>query len=152
MEAHKYGNNVGPSWTISFGAFKGGELWIEKDKGKEEGPYGNIFEKGIEVRGERINTKNRWLKFDGCKWHCVTPAEAEPQPPRKNVKRSAVYPFVVQSEATGSLVRTRLGHVRGSRLSLYEIETRNQRYECASSSTTYGSCQDKGQEGRVCAG
>eukprot|EP00971_Amphidinium_carterae_P065545 1298839-Amphidinium_carterae.3 len=40
-------------------------------------PYGAIFEKGQEVKGKRVATKDRWLKFDGCKWHSVTPTVPE---------------------------------------------------------------------------
>eukprot|EP00971_Amphidinium_carterae_P269110 5338863-Amphidinium_carterae.1 len=53
METHRDGNNMGimgPSWTIGFGSFQGGELWVET----KNGPEGALM-----VRSLRKDKKSR---------------------------------------------------------------------------------------------
>eukprot|EP00975_Prorocentrum_lima_P033646 7061622-Prorocentrum_lima.AAC.1 len=63
---------MGPSWTIPMGTFTGGQLWTEHDKGSTAPPF---EAKGMDpcVKGKVFVTKGQWHKFDGTKWHGVTP-------------------------------------------------------------------------------
>eukprot|EP00975_Prorocentrum_lima_P010049 2142547-Prorocentrum_lima.AAC.1 len=65
---------MGPSWTIIMGTFTGGQLWTEQEKGTIAPPF---EAKGMDpcVKGRLFVTKGKWHKFDGAKWHGVTPVK-----------------------------------------------------------------------------
>eukprot|EP00975_Prorocentrum_lima_P070299 12931164-Prorocentrum_lima.AAC.1 len=56
------------------GTFTGGLLWTEHGKGPTQPPF---EAKGMEpsVKGKVFVTNSKWHKFDGTKWHGVTPAK-----------------------------------------------------------------------------
>eukprot|EP00975_Prorocentrum_lima_P004595 1000951-Prorocentrum_lima.AAC.1 len=55
------------------GTFNGGLPWTEHEKGTTPPPF---EAHGLEpsAKGRLFVTKGKWHKFDGTKWHGVTPA------------------------------------------------------------------------------
>ncbi|CAE7213744.1 GIP [Symbiodinium sp. CCMP2592] len=80
-EVHTDSHNLRdtPVATVSFGNFKGGKLWIEEtDKGKDD-PNTVIRRdnKGRELYGKTVSTKEQLYIFDGKSKHATEPWEGE---------------------------------------------------------------------------
>ncbi|CAK9044511.1 unnamed protein product [Durusdinium trenchii] len=73
---HVDGNNTGPSWIIAVGDWaKGGELFIEDPKGREDHTLGcdvlGRYRTGEICRGTSMDVHNRWARFNGKCVHFV---------------------------------------------------------------------------------
>lgn len=68
-------NNLGESFIVALGNFKGGSLWIHDDEGKiphtlaESISHEPMYKKGATCMGRDINIRGKWQQFDGNRLH-----------------------------------------------------------------------------------
>ena len=74
LPVHKDKNNHGETWLIGLGDYTGGRLWIESPCGKHPPPV--IARKWQEsLRGDLVDVRNKWFKFDPRCYHAVEPVK-----------------------------------------------------------------------------
>ena len=75
IPVHKDKNNHGETWLIGLGDYKGGRLWIESPCGQHPPPV--ITKKWQEsLRGDLVDVRDRWYRFDPRCYHAVEPVMA----------------------------------------------------------------------------
>ena len=74
LPVHKDKNNHGETWLIGLGDYTGGRLWIESPCGQHPPPV--IARKWQEsLRGDLVDVRNRWFRFDPRCYHAVEPVK-----------------------------------------------------------------------------
>eukprot|EP00439_Symbiodinium_sp_Y106_P060043 s3090_g8.t2 len=74
-------NNLGNSFIIGLGNYKGGELWAHDDEGDvpvdlTESIRSMLhYRAGVTYRGRTFDINGRWQSFDGNRLHCARPFE-----------------------------------------------------------------------------
>ena len=75
LPVHKDKNNHGETWLIGLGDYTGGRLWIESPCGQHPPPV--IARKWQEsLRGDLVDVRNKWYRFDPRCYHAVEPVES----------------------------------------------------------------------------